>query len=107
MNKYEDVIFMDGDQADTVLNLINESGWERGFDYLMQYECGEPYESVQHVDGYPPLMFHDNRYVERDGYMMGYNFPFTTVALWRVTAHADYPHEADALYDCAACDMPA
>lgn len=106
LRKYEDVVFLQGDDADAALDLIDKHGWAMGMDYLMQWEYGEPTDVIQHKGGYPDLMFHDNHYVERDGYMMGYNHAFTVAALWRVTDHVDYPHEADTLYDCAGCAMP-
>lgn len=108
LRKYEDVVFLQGDDAEEVLKIINGIGNRDGLRYLMQWDYGEPTpdDGVKHIDGYPDLMFHDNVYYEEDGYMMGYNFPFTVVALWRVTDHADYPHEADTLYDCPACNMP-
>jgi hypothetical protein len=106
MKKYEDVVLLQGDDADEALTIIHDMGVDMGMEHLQQWNYGEPTDGgAQHCDGYPNLMFHSNFYYEDGGYVLGYNYAFTVVALWRVTEHADYPHEPNMLYDCPACEV--
>lgn len=76
MDRYEDVVFLQGDSADEALEILDNQGEDAAMDYLIQWhEPGNHMGSAELNHGSS-----DNTY-ERDGYIMSYNIPLNYIGL--------------------------
>ena len=75
-DRYEDVVFLQGEEADEALEILNNQGEDAAMDYLTQWHFpGEHMGSSELNHGSS-----DNTY-ERDGYIMSYNIPLNYIGL--------------------------
>jgi len=75
-DRYEDVVFMQGEEADEPLEILNDQGQDAALQYLMQWhDTGNHMGSAElgHGSG-------DQTY-EKDGYIMSWNFPLNYIGL--------------------------
>lgn len=96
--RYDEVVFMQGDDADEVLKIIYpeqsvaSTGWPdgeaSGLEHLKGWDCGEAPTGSQ--DAFPTCMGYGDNTCEDDSYVMVYNYSFTTVGLWRKVKLSKY-----------------
>lgn len=76
MDRYEDVVFLQGDSADEAIEILDNQGEDAAMDYLIQWhEPGHHMGSSELSHGSS-----DSTY-ERDGYIMSYNIPLNYIGL--------------------------
>ena len=74
--RYEDVVFLDGSEADEALSILNQEGEDAAMEYLKQW-----HDHGNHM-GREELPFGtSDRTYEKDGYIMGYNEPLGYISL--------------------------
>ena len=74
--RYEDVVFLDGSEADEALSILNQEGEDAAMEYLKQW-----HDHGNHM-GREELPFGtSDRAYEKDGYIMGYNEPLGYISL--------------------------
>ncbi len=78
--KYECIIFIQGDGAEEVMDIIEEHGEEAGMNYLSEYDYGEG--EIEELPE-PPWGRADEQYWDND-YVMTYNYGLSYVSLTRV-----------------------
>lgn len=70
MSKYQDIIFLQGSEADEALALMDEYGIETTFKHLLEYDYGDVYGELR-VE--PPYGSNDYTFEGSDGYIMSWN----------------------------------
>ncbi len=97
------IVFIQGEEADLPLSLIDSDGPMAAVEYLSQWDYGERDD----VRKEPPWGPHDNLHRIVDaGYetVLAWNAPLSYIGLHQlVETHVDYPHEPGYLHDCPAC----
>lgn len=68
--KYQDIVFMQGSEADEALELLSEYGIEATFKHLLQWDHGDSYGELR--DDLPHGS-HDHTFEGSDGYIMSWN----------------------------------
>jgi len=76
---YESIVFMQGEEADEVLDILEEQGEEAAMDFLMQWDMGEGGEEYDT----PPWGEADKLY-EKGDYVMSYNTGLPAFGLTRI-----------------------
>ena len=83
--KYENIVFMQGEESEEVLNLLEEEGEEAAFNHLVQWDYGDqPEEGADHFPwGKYDFIYKKNN---KDGtyYIMSYRPIFQTIGLRKV-----------------------
>lgn len=75
-DKYEDVVFMQGEEAEEPLEILRNQGEEAALKYLIQWhQPGSHMGKAEHGHGSS-----DQTY-EKDGYLMSWNFPLNYIGL--------------------------
>lgn len=92
-DNYEDVVFLQGDEADEPLNILNNQGEDAAMEYLKQWhDTGNHMgsDSLGHGSG-------DQTY-EKDGYTMAWNFQLNYIGLQYELAQMDNPIQEDGAF---------
>ena len=69
-DKYEDVIFLDGSEADEALEILDNQGEDAALEYLKQW-----HSPGQHMGSQQLGHGTSDKTYEKDGYIMSWNFP--------------------------------
>jgi hypothetical protein len=77
---YEQIIFLQDNEADHALNILKLDGKDEAMDYLMQLDNGDSVETSED----PGFGASDKTY-ERDGYIMAWNAPLGYISLVRIS----------------------
>lgn len=81
--KYRSVVFLDGDSSDEPFRILDQSGIDDLFEYLLMWEYGESGE----IQKEPPWGNLDDRYITTDGpitYVVSWNWNLSYVSLTEV-----------------------
>ena len=86
MSKYLEVVFMQGDDASELFDLLDSHGWDALIDRLTDWDYGQATEDADVVNGY----IHDKlpkyrgeQCVSRGKYTAVVNWPYNYIALYR------------------------
>ena len=81
--KYASIVFLQGDQAEEVFNILHKKGEKEAYNYLLQWNCGDsPIEENTNV-GFTPWGLTDELY-EEGNYVMSYNNTIGYIGLTQV-----------------------
>jgi len=75
-DKYEDVVFMQGEEADEPLEILKTQGEDAAIQYLMQW-----HDSGNHMGSQELGHGSNDQTYEKDGYHMSWNFPLNYIGL--------------------------
>jgi len=75
-DKYEDVVFMQGEEADEALEILRNQGEEAALQYLMQW-----HDSGNHMGNAELGHGSSDQTFEKDGYIMSWSFPLNYIGL--------------------------
>lgn len=96
--RWVNVVFLDRDQADGVLDLIDEDGAQAGIIHLAQWDTGQETTDAAMENGYvydqPPAADWDKLITEGD-YTISYNQKMGHVALYRAISPPEDPLSAE------------
>ena len=86
MSKYLEVVFMQGDDASELFDLLDSHGWDALIDRLTDWDYGQKTEDAAVIngfiyDGLPPYQS-DQRF-SRGKYIAVVNWPYNYIALYR------------------------
>jgi len=94
-DKYEDVVFMQGEEADEALEILNNQGEDAAMQYLMQW-----HSPGQHMGSAELGHGSSDQTYEKDGYIMAWNTPLNYIGLQyelsgldEETERGDYPDQ--------------
>lgn len=81
--KYRSVVFLDGGSSDIPFEILNKQGEDALFEYLLQWEYGEPGEVYSDI---PWGTYDVTNFIEQDGieYCVAYNWNLAYVSLTEV-----------------------
>ena len=81
--KYSNIIFLQGEEANEVINILEKQGEQKAFDYLQQWNYGEsPIETNNNQD-FTPWGTNDRLY-KIDNYVMSYNLGIPYIGLTEI-----------------------
>jgi hypothetical protein len=95
-DKYENVVFMQGDEADEALEILNNKGEDAALEYLKQWHDYGNHEGSNELGAGTS----DDTF-EKDGYIMAYNQPLGYIGLQydtQANESFDSPEEKDKKY---------
>ena len=75
--KYQDIVFMQGSEADEALALLSEYGIEAAFKHLLQWDYGDAGELRDDL----PHGSYDRIFEGGDGYIMSWNVGLNYIGL--------------------------
>jgi hypothetical protein len=81
--KYSNIIFLQGDEADEVINILNKKGEQKAFDQLQEWNYGESPIEENNSEGYTPWGSRDHLY-KVENYVMSYNLGIPYIGLTEV-----------------------
>lgn len=85
--KYSNIVFLQDSEADEVLNILDEYGAQKAFEYLLQWDYGEHVIEEQKIDFYgrdfTPWGKND-RLFKKDNYVMTYNLSMGYIGLTKI-----------------------
>ena len=94
-DRYEDVVFMQGEEADEPLEILRNQGEDAAMQYLMQW-----HSPGQHMGSQELGHGSSDQTYEKDGYTMAWNFPLNYIGLQyelsgldEETEKGDYPDQ--------------
>jgi hypothetical protein len=84
--EYVSIVFLQGDEAEEALELLESDAPPAAIEYLSQWDYGEETEMAARANGHvypePPASAHDMTWAE-DEYVLSWSMPFGTVGLSR------------------------